>query len=254
MRSDIQMSLSTSAVIRVGSARGFVVEACKEQHLVITAGHCLPDIPPRHAMSYVEERTFAKLLGPLGGEPTVWAECLFVDPLSDLAVLGPPDNLALWKEAEAYQGLVDAAAPLMVATDLDDEPPWQEGEVCELPDQRPYRRAFPNGRFVVTWRAPAWLLSLTREWVPCLVHRNANSTGGSGGRLWVESATEGSLLPGMSGSPIVVDNGVNGMAIGVFCLCRGLDGKEGGPQPRLIDNLPGWLLNEFGWHHGEGLR
>ena len=42
--------------------------------------------------SHTEERTYQRLLGELIGEPTVWAECLFADPISDVAVLGPPDN------------------------------------------------------------------------------------------------------------------------------------------------------------------
>ena len=74
-----------------------------------------------------------------------------------------------------------------------------------------------------------------------------------GSRLWVSGTDEGSLTPGMSGSPIVVNNGVNGMAIEMFCLSSGLERKEGGPQPRLVRDLPGWLLHEFGWHHGEGV-
>src|SRR6266446_3234706 len=40
--------------------------------------------------SHTEERTYQRLLGELSGEPTVWAECLFADPISDVAVLGPP--------------------------------------------------------------------------------------------------------------------------------------------------------------------
>jgi hypothetical protein len=241
-------TLSTSAVIRVGDGRGFVTQACREQNFVVIAGHCLPDIPPCHGFSYTEERTFAKLLGPLGGECTVWAECLFVDPLSDLAVRGPPDKQALWEEAEAYQGLIDATAPLIGATDLDDEP-WREEEVLELPDGPQYRRAFPDQRFVASWQMPAWIFSLDGQWFQCVVSRNNDATG-LGSRLWVSSTKECLLAPGMSGSPIVVDNSINGMAIGVFCLSRGMEGKEGGPQPRLVRDLPGWLLHEFGWHHG----
>ena len=40
--------------------------------------------------SHTEERAYQRLLGELSGEPTVWAECLFADPSSDVAVLGPP--------------------------------------------------------------------------------------------------------------------------------------------------------------------
>jgi hypothetical protein len=35
------------------------------------------------------------MLGPLDGEPSIWAECLFVDVIADLAVLGPPDKQEL---------------------------------------------------------------------------------------------------------------------------------------------------------------
>ena len=46
--------------------------------------------------SHTEGRTYQRLLGELSGEPTVWAECLFADPISDVAVLGPPDNQELY--------------------------------------------------------------------------------------------------------------------------------------------------------------
>jgi len=36
--------------------------------------------------SHTEGRTYQRLLGELSGEPTVWAECLFADPISDVAV------------------------------------------------------------------------------------------------------------------------------------------------------------------------
>jgi hypothetical protein len=61
------------------------------------------------------------------------------------------------------------------------------------------------------------------------------------------------LEPGMSGSPTAVDKGVNGTAIGVFCLSSGLERKEAGAQPHLVRELPGWLLHEFGWHHSEAM-
>jgi hypothetical protein len=43
--------------------------------------------------SYNTERIYAELIGPLGAEPTVWAECAFVD-LADLAVLCSPAPIA----------------------------------------------------------------------------------------------------------------------------------------------------------------
>jgi hypothetical protein len=85
-----------TSIIRVGKGRGFVVEDAERfarfgfrgDCLVVTAAHCLPFFPPCHSCSYLHERTYKALLGPLGQKPTVWAECLFADPIGDIAVLG----------------------------------------------------------------------------------------------------------------------------------------------------------------------
>jgi hypothetical protein len=77
-----------AAVITVGGGRGFVVN----DECVITAAHCLPHLPPCCTASYPEERTYAKLLALLGGEPAIPAECRFADPVGDIAVLGAPDG------------------------------------------------------------------------------------------------------------------------------------------------------------------
>jgi hypothetical protein len=110
----------TTAVVRVGHGRGFVVEH-RHSRVVITTSHCLPVdsdgrliLPPSHPGAYLHETTFQKLLGPLGGEPTVWAECMFVDPIADIAVLGGPDSQALSEEADAYDQLVDGAIALKI--------------------------------------------------------------------------------------------------------------------------------------------
>jgi hypothetical protein len=60
------------AVITVGDGRGFVVEGDLERRYVITAAHCLPELPPAHGASKLEERTYQKLLGPLGEQPSIW--------------------------------------------------------------------------------------------------------------------------------------------------------------------------------------
>jgi hypothetical protein len=52
-------------VLRVGDRRGFVVEATRGNHIVITAAHCLPrllPLPPPHPTpphpgAYMEELT-----------------------------------------------------------------------------------------------------------------------------------------------------------------------------------------------------
>ena len=45
----------------------------------------------------------------------VWASCLFVDPIADIAVLGQPDNQALIEEAAAFDALMVSAGTLAVA-------------------------------------------------------------------------------------------------------------------------------------------
>jgi hypothetical protein len=102
-----------SAVLTVGEGRGFVVKAQGER-VVVTGAHCLPHFPPCHGMAYLQERTYPKLLAPLGSEPTVWAECLFADPIADIAVLGCPDNQELFEQAEGYEALVEPVTPLKI--------------------------------------------------------------------------------------------------------------------------------------------
>jgi hypothetical protein len=101
---------SPASVVRVGDGgRGFTIEQristaalmpkrsgklrlrrFVEHRLIVTAAHCLPKIPPVQPTFYYE-RTYKSLLGALdGGNKGVWAECLFVDPIGDVAILGSP--------------------------------------------------------------------------------------------------------------------------------------------------------------------
>ena len=88
-----------SSIITVGDGRGFVVMTRqtrlighrdkwysfkRDQPLIVTAAHCLPHFPPCHGFSYTEERIYADLIGPLGETPSVFAECLFADPIATL--------------------------------------------------------------------------------------------------------------------------------------------------------------------------
>jgi len=59
--------------------------------------------------------TYKALLGPLGAKPVVWAACLFVDPIADIAVLGQPDNQVLIDEAAAFDALMDSTGRLAIA-------------------------------------------------------------------------------------------------------------------------------------------
>jgi hypothetical protein len=194
-------TIMTDAVIRVGDARGFIAKDLEDERIVYTAAHCLPFFPPCHAASYLEERTYKALLGPLGQEPTVWAECLFVDPIGDIAVLGPPDGQELYNEWNAYKALVGNITPLRIA-DVFDE-------------------------------TSAKLLSLDGEWFSCKVHSVR------GGPFWITHAAKG-IVAGMSGSPILAEDGL--AAIGIVSVSAGGGddqlSTEGGPSPRLAYHLP----------------
>jgi hypothetical protein len=91
----------------------------------------------------------------------VWAECLFADPIGDIAVLGSPDGQELNEEAAAYEALTDDAMPLAIAAAA------RDGEV--------------------------WLLSLGGTWFQCNARHN-------GGALWIFDAAD-NIVGGMSGSP-----------------------------------------------------
>jgi hypothetical protein len=106
-------SQALNSVVRVGDGRGFVVEGrplglC--HRYIVTAGHCLPFVPPCFGASYLAERTYKKLLARLGEQPSIWCECCFIDPVADIAVLCAPDNQELSVQADGYEALVEAAA------------------------------------------------------------------------------------------------------------------------------------------------
>ncbi len=197
------------SVLAVGPAggRGFVVEIDDKLH-VITAAHCLPRLPSPGPPD-TSELTFLDFLGPLGGALTVAAECLFVDPVSDLAVFGSPDNRALFHEANAYDALLESATTLPVGD-------MQESEEAS--------RAF--------------LLSPGGSWMKCEVKH-------FGGGLWVSGCTR-AIVGGMSGSPILRPDGA---VVGVISCSSGQDGEiytEGGPNPYLLQDLPGRLMRRDG--------
>src|SRR4029077_2562754 len=114
------------------------------------------------------EQTYPGLLAPLGGQPTVWAACLFADPIADVVVLGSPDDQELPNEAEAFNALVESATPIAIA---------------EAP----------------SWENEAWMLSLGGDWFQCRYTRNE-------GPLWVSTTTQ-PIVGSMSGSPIILNDG-----------------------------------------------
>jgi hypothetical protein len=222
---DAVLSSIEAAMVSVGSARGFVVEALRRlppigyrerplfvtQRLVITAAHCLPFLPSAFALLEPEEHTYRALLGPLDAEPTAAAECLFVDPIADLAVLGEPDREAGYDQ-RAYTALVEGCA------------------------------AVPVGTITSTAPCPAWLLIRAGRWECCSVYVNELDRASA---LIVVGATEGNR-PGTSGSPIITSGGC---AVGIVSVGAERDlHPPGGPvpaNPRLASCLPAWLLTQL---------
>jgi hypothetical protein len=207
------MSNKTNSVISVGDGRGFIVELPHNPilgRLVITAAHCLPHLPPAHRASYVEERTYRALLGGIDEQPMVWCECLFADPVADLAVLSAPDNQALSAEADAYEQLLEPVEPFTIGT---------------IPLKR-RQGPLPVCLHQVVGETDAFMLSLDGRWFPCHVRSNGQA-------LTVVSQEEATCA-GMSGSPII---DVADHAIGVVTIGGG-DWSE----PELASGLPMWML------------
>jgi hypothetical protein len=192
-----------ASVITIGQGgRGFIIEGPHSERFVVTAAHCLRKLP-RPKISDSEDR-FYRLLAAPGKKARIMVECLFADPISDVAVLGAPDNQATPDDADAYQTLIVAATTI----------PINYAPPTEL-----------DG-------STAWVLMLDGEWAPCLVQCYKD------GRLRLEAAAEGVIVGGMSGSPILARDG---SAIGVISRSDS-SGKFGGPNPQLSRNLPGWLV------------
>jgi hypothetical protein len=196
---------ATKSVMRVdgdGGGRGFAVAGGRHGCLVFTAAHCLPFFPPCISFSGLKERTYRDLLSPLEGGPAVAAECLFVDPIADIAVLGSPDNQELREQAEAYDNLVESLPCLVIA------------------------EAAAKGE--------AWMLSLQNNWYSCTAEH-------VGGPLWMSDGQQ-AIQSGMSGSPVLnADGCAIGMVCASVKSGRHTMSQDG-PNPNLSLNLPGWLL------------
>jgi hypothetical protein len=161
----VSRDLLTPSVLRVGGGRGFVVEG--REKYIVTAAHCLPVLPEAMPAAASHERTYADLVASLNEEPVLAAECMFVDPVADIAVLGPPDNQELFEEYEQYNTLTGVAPAFRIA---------KAGE-----------------------KSRGWILTLEGSWMSCEV-------GHCGGPLWFKDAAR-PVAAGMSGSPIIDDAG-----------------------------------------------
>lgn len=161
------MTDAAKCILRVGKGRGFVI-AANSRRLVVTAAHCLPKLPPAASISHISERTYRNLLGAIGKRRNVWAECVFVDPVADIAVLDSPHDQEFSEKADLYERLVGGATPL---------------EVSELHGET----------------AKAQLLPLDGPSFSCVVKA-------IGGALWIENLAQ-KIKGGMFGSPILAEDG-----------------------------------------------
>ena len=190
-----------AGVVRVGQRRGFVIDI-NDQCYVLTAAHCLPRFPsPNGGWGSI----FKDLLGPLDCKrPTTWAECIFVDPIADIAVLTKPDSQAIYGQADAYDELMDSTEPFVLG-------PFEA-------------------------RSNVHMLGLDDE---TLITGEAERCGTT---LLVANC-DGYVRDGMSGSPIVTPEGVAVSLISFFGGETDVESlTETGPNPLLAVRLPAWLV------------
>lgn len=210
---------ATRAVVQIGrhGGRGFII-VVGERRYVVTAAHCVfVKLPVPHSARDSNEVTYRNLIGPLGGRRRVSAECVFLDPIADIAVFGAPDTQERYEEAQAYEALTSEAA-------------FKIGKLSRRP--RTIASAITPPGFAAS---EARMLSLDGEWFACRVISQ-------GGGLWFDQAKQ-PAIGGMSGSPIVLPDGA---AVGVVCVSESghSSGRTGGPNPMLAAHLPGWLLEQ----------
>jgi hypothetical protein len=203
---NIQPNFPTSAVVKVGDGRGFIV-ASEKGRFVVTAAHCLPRsrYPSPHLANGVDEMTFPRIMGPLGSKRrTIWAELCVISLADDVAVFTEPDGQELSDRRFEYERFTATAIPVGEPPTF--EPPYEWDGVA---------------------RAPAWVLSLDCSWLPCTVYGNS--------RFLTLRGAE--IKRGMSGSPII---DAVGAAIGLISTSSEEDHNIN-VHPCLAGCLPRWL-------------
>jgi hypothetical protein len=153
------------AIIQISTGgRGFLVGAAKDRRYIITAAHCLPHFPEPHLANSANELSYPDILSALGKpERKVWAALVEFNSASDFAVLGAPDDQALWEEYEQYEAFTEHAT--MRIAESPPPPPLQLPDF-DLMSEADLRAWKPLGR-----EAPAWMLSLDGQWLPLQIMR-----------------------------------------------------------------------------------
>jgi hypothetical protein len=196
---------NATCVVKVGDGRGFVFKHVGKR-VIITAAHCLPRRPRAIAVDDIRRRTY-RVLGDLHGEARVAAECLFVNPIADIAVLGSPAQ-EFYKQARAYDSFVE------------DRPALRIGQAT-------------NG--------DGWVLSLDGKWIAT---RLEVSPGFRRSFLEIDATVagqSGSPILNSTGRAVGV------VVIGCETIDRKTGTKTNDRadfQVILTDSLPGWLLRK----------
>jgi hypothetical protein len=208
---------ATWAIIRVGiGGRGFIVGAGTERY-IITAAHCLPHFPEPHLANSVNELSYPDILSVLGKpERRVWAELAEFNSASDFAVFGAPDSQTLSEEYEQYEAFTEHTT-MRIGESPPPSPSMQLSDFDLMSEAD------------LSWRpfgveAPAWMLSLDDQCLRCMVRNN--------GRFLMATQGGQHIKSGMSGSPIINDDGA---AIGLVST-SGSDNYN--LNPSLSDCLP----------------
>jgi hypothetical protein len=115
----IRHQFGTSALVRVGDGRGLVIAPRDRPRLVITVAHCLPEQPPAIAIAGDNERSYRAPVGPPDETPQAAALCVFVDAISDIAVLNSTGF------DETFLNLVNSVNPLALARPASEPQPAQ---------------------------------------------------------------------------------------------------------------------------------
>ena len=76
----------------ISHGRGFVVNYDDHNRFVLTASHCLPFFRPAIAYRTLRSEPTRRCSRHWVGNSPFLAECLFADPISDIALLGSRDN------------------------------------------------------------------------------------------------------------------------------------------------------------------
>jgi hypothetical protein len=214
-------NFATEAIIRVGGGRGFLLEnrhivgwRATLGHVVLTAAHCLPYLPPPTIASDASERMYDELLAPLddGGRPAS-CECLCVDPRGAVAVLGQPGPQGAPEDISiAYEELMENRSPLRLGTGPDLRNSSERDSQVSI---------------------PVWLVTLNGRWVECTAQRHP--------RLLVIDGPPEAGAFGTSGSPILIEDG---SVIGVVNTGGESESEHLHTIGTLIaDSLPKWILD-----------